>query len=119
MTLKEILSGYNPNTPLSEASTIPSSWYTDLRIAELERQTVFSKSWQVAARVEQIEKPGQFVTYDIAGEPIVIVRGDDNIIRGFFNVCRHHAAAVMTQPSGVASQMQCPYHGWMYALDGR
>ena len=48
----------------------------------------------------------------------MIVCGDDNVIRGFFNVCRHHAAAVMTQSSGAATHLQCPYHGWTYALDG-
>src|SRR5262249_34841656 len=55
---------------------------------------------------------------EIAGEPIVIVRGNDHQLRGFFNVCRHHAAAVMTEPAGQANQMRCPYHGWTYSLEG-
>jgi choline monooxygenase len=59
------------------------------------------------------------VTTDIAGEPIVIVRGSDGELRGFFNVCRHHAAAVMTEPEGHATQMRCPYHGWTYSLEGQ
>src|SRR6185503_21124069 len=77
------------------------------------------RSWQVAGRIEQLERPGQFVTCETAGgEPIVLVRGDDNVLRGFFNVCRHHAAAVVTTPEGSASHLRCPYHGWTYALDG-
>jgi len=85
----------------------------------LERQTVFASAWQPAARVEQLERPGQFVTSETAGgEPIVLVRGNDDVLRGFFNVCRHHAAAVVATAEGSASHLRCPYHGWTYALDG-
>jgi len=58
------------------------------------------------------------VTDVIAGEPVVVVRGEDGALRGFFNVCRHHAAAVMTEPHGSAKSLRCPYHGWTYGLDG-
>lgn len=116
--LRQIIESYDPNAPLAEASTIPSSWYTDERVFELEKQAVVSRSWQVAARCDQLPKPGQYVTTEIAGEPIVIVRGGDNVVRGFFNVCRHHAAAVMTEAEGRATQMRCPYHGWTYSLEG-
>jgi choline monooxygenase len=117
-SLRDILSRYNPNAPLAEASTIPASWYTDERVFELERQTVFGNSWQVAARLDQVRDPGHYVTTEVAGEPIVIVRGNDGELRGFFNVCRHHAAAVMTEAEGHATQMRCPYHGWTYSLEG-
>jgi choline monooxygenase len=50
---------------------------------------------------------------------VVVVRADDNVVRGFFNVCRHHAAAVVTEPEGTASVLRCPYHGWTYSLDGQ
>jgi choline monooxygenase len=116
--LQEIVDAYNPDTPLEEASTIPSAWYTDQRIFDLERRTVFSRSWQIAARSDQITRPGKYVTSDIAAEPIVVVRGEDDVVRGFFNVCRHHAAAVMTEAEGHANQMRCPYHGWTYSLAG-
>ena len=68
--------------------------------------------------MDQLREPGDFVTTEIAGEPIVIVRGSDKQLRGFFNVCRHHAAAVMTEVAGHANQMRCPYHGWTYSLEG-
>jgi phenylpropionate dioxygenase-like ring-hydroxylating dioxygenase large terminal subunit len=103
---------------LSEASTIPAPWYVDARVAELERKTVFSNTWQLVGRVDQVEKPGQFVTATVAGEPIVVVRGNDRVLRGFFNVCRHHAAAVMTDLEGTAQILRCPYHGWTYSLAG-
>jgi len=117
-SLQQILAGYNDEAPLSEASTIPAPWYVDPRIAELEARTVFSKTWQLVGRVEQVEKPGQFVTASVAGEPIVVVRGNDSVLRAFYNVCRHHAAAVVTEPCGQASILHCPYHGWNYGLDG-
>ena len=116
--IREIIDRYNPDAPLAEASTISSPWYTDERVFDLERQTVFSRSWQFAARADQLEHAGDYVTTEIAGEPIVVVRGNDNALRGFFNVCRHHAAAVMTEPEGRAPQMRCPYHGWTYSLEG-
>ena len=117
-SLRTIIDSYDPRAALDHASTIPSTWYTDKGIFELEKLTVFSNSWHVAARVEQLAKPGDYVTTEIADEPIVIVRGSDNQIRAFFNACRHHAAAVMTAPCGNTPQMRCPYHGWTYSLEG-
>jgi choline monooxygenase len=117
-SLREIIDSYNPNASLEEALTIPSPWYTDQNLYNLELQTVFSNSWQLAGRVDQLREPGQYVTSDIAGEPIVVVRGTDGVLRGFFNACRHHAAAVMTEPEGKAHQLRCPYHGWTYSLAG-
>ena len=117
-TVQAILATYDANAPLAEASTIPAAWYVDSRIAELESNAVFSKTWQMVGRIEQVEKPGQFVTASVAEEPIVVVRGNDGALRGFYNVCRHHAAAVVTEPCGQASILHCPYHGWNYGLDG-
>ena len=117
-SIDDILASYNDKAPLSEASTIPAPWYVDPRIAELEANTVFSRTWQMVGRIEQVEEPGQFVTANIAGEPIVVVRGNDGVLRAFYNVCRHHAAAVVTEPCGQASLLHCPYHGWNYGLDG-
>lgn len=110
---------YDPNAPLAEAYTIPSAWYTDSDLFASEMRTVFSDSWQFAGRIDQVQEPGQYLTTQIAGEPVVVVRGDDNQLRAFFNVCRHHAAAVMTEPQGSAQQLRCPYHGWTYSLDGK
>ena len=117
-TIEQILSSYNERAPLSEAFTIPAAWYTDPRVAEMERLKVFGKTWQLVAHTSQLQNTGDFVAIRIAGEPIVVVRGADGVLRGFFNVCRHHAAAVITQPCGQASILQCPYHGWKYGLDG-
>jgi len=117
-SLRYIIDSYAADAPLAEASTIPSAWYTDARVFELEQQTVFGSSWQVAARLDQVRDPGCYATSEIAGESIVIVRGSDGVLRGFFNVCRHHAATIMTEMEGHATQMRCPYHGWTYSLAG-
>jgi choline monooxygenase len=117
-SLHQIVDLYDASRPLAEASTIPAPWYTDPRIAALERQGVFTPSWQVVGRTDQLHNPGDYVTADIVGEPVLVVRGSDGVLRGFFNVCRHHAAAVMTAPCGNAKNLRCPYHGWTYTLEG-
>ena len=118
LSLKEIVESYDADAPLAEAWTIPAPWYTDARVYELERRTVFARSWQLVGRAEQVHAPGQYVTAEVAGEPVLVVRGNDGILRGFFNVCRHHAAAVMDAPAGTAQVLRCPYHGWTYTLAG-
>ena len=117
-SLREIVALYNDQAPLERAFTIPAAWYVEEGIAELERQAVFGGTWQVVARVDQLRQPGQFVTAELAGEPLLVVRGADNELRAFYNVCRHHAAAVVTEAQGTASILRCPYHGWSYGLDG-
>jgi choline monooxygenase len=117
-TVKEILASYNAAAALQDAYTIPAPWYTDARIAQLELQNVFSRTWQSVGRAAQVEKPGQYVTATVAGEPIVAVRGSDGTLRAFYNVCRHHAMTVMNEPCGQAQHMRCPYHGWTYSLEG-
>lgn len=117
-SIEQILASYDDRAPLCQAFTIPASWYVDPRIAELERVNVFAKTWQLVARTSQLQNAGDFVATHVAGEPIVVIRGADGVLRAFFNVCRHHAAAVVTQTCGQAQILQCPYHGWKYGLDG-
>jgi choline monooxygenase len=119
-SVEELVNAYRYDLPLAQAWTAPSSWYVDPRISDLERRTVFSRTWQMVCRVDQVQRPGEYVTVlTSAGEPIVVVRGQDDVLRGFFNVCRHHAAAVATGPHGSVPHLRCPYHGWTYSLDGQ
>ena len=118
MDLSAMLSLYDAEASLENASTIPASWYLDARIAGLERERVFGRNWIAVGRADQVAAAGQYFTLELAGEPLVIVRGADGELRGFFNVCRHHAAAVMTASCGTAQHLRCPYHGWTYGLDG-
>ncbi len=117
--LDQVIAKFDDTLPLEHAWTIPGDWYTDPRVEQLERRTVWSRSWQLVARTTQLTEPGQFVTATVGNEPIVVVRGSDGELRAFFNVCRHHAAAVMTAPCGKVDRLRCPYHGWTYDLAGK
>lgn len=117
-SVRDVLNLYNPADPLEKASTIPAPWYCDPRIAQLERDSVFASNWQIAGRLDQVKDPGQFFTIDINREPLLVVRSDDGKLRAFYNVCRHHAAAVVPEEKGCAKQFRCPYHGWTYGNDG-
>jgi choline monooxygenase len=117
-SLQNIIEAYNARAPLAQAQTIPASWYTDARVAELEKQAVFGGTWQAIGRRDQVAEPGAFFTIELAGEPLVAARGADGALRAFYNVCRHHAAAVVTEEQGRAANFRCPYHGWTYGTDG-
>lgn len=117
-TIKSLIQSYDAVAPLEQALTISAPWYTNAEIAELERQAVFGGTWQVAARLDELREAGQYVATTVAGEPIVVVRGADGLLRGFYNVCRHHAAAVATNSAGRCDVLRCPYHGWTYGHDG-
>jgi choline monooxygenase len=116
--LASILALYNDAALLEEAHTIPAPWYLDPSIERLEQQQVFAGNWQAIGRTDQVAHPGDYFTAEFAGEPILVVRGAGGQLRAFFNVCRHHAAAVATAPCGHAQLFRCPYHGWTYGLDG-
>jgi choline monooxygenase len=118
-TLQSLLSQFDPELPLERASTIPNTWYTSPEVYALERDAVFARSWQMVGRREQAAKPGQYLTADIAGEPVLVVRGEDGTLRAFFNVCRHRAARVCTEECGTATKLRCHYHGWTYDLSGQ
>src|SRR5215470_10863351 len=102
-SVKEIIDTYNPDVPLAEALTPPSSWYVDPRIFELEQRTVFARSWRMVGRADQVREPGQYVSGELAREPILIIRGNDGILRGFFNVCRDRKSTRLNSSHGSIS----------------
>jgi choline monooxygenase len=117
--IRALLDAFDPELPLARARTIPAAWYHDQELATLERRAVFGQTWQPAGRAELVAEPGQYLTCDIAGEPVLVVRGEDGVLRAFSNVCRHRAAPVMTGECGRATRLRCRYHGWTYDLAGR
>jgi choline monooxygenase len=112
------LSDYRPTKDLSRAWTIPSRWYTDASFLELEKKAVFWSTWQLACHTRDVAGPGQHVPVEVAGEPLVVARGEDDVLRAFSNVCRHRGALIV-QESGRSQVLRCPYHGWTYKMDGR
>src|SRR5262249_25639744 len=117
--LGALLATFDPDLPLDRARTIPAAWYSDVEMYELERRTVFCDTGQGVGRADAVAEPGAFLTADVAGAPILVVRDGAGILRAFYNVCRHRAAPLMTQPAGQASRLRGRYHGWTYDRAGR
>ncbi len=103
--------------PLARAETIPSAWYTDPAFHDLDRDAVFAATWQHVADVHQLARSGDHVVGEVAGEPIIVVRGKDGELRAFYNVCRHRGGP-LAMKDGNADMLMCKYHGWTYRLDG-
>lgn len=119
MALSQLLAAFDDTLPLDHARTIPASWYSSPLIADAERETVFGRHWIVVGRTDQIKAPGSFLTAELAGVPILVVRDADGTLRAFLNVCRHRAAPLLTEPCGNATKLRCRYHGWTYDLAGK
>ena len=109
---------YRFEEKLARAATLPSRFYTEPQVLDEEKAKVFSRTWQLVGRTEQVKQPGQYFTASVADEPLVVVRGMDEQLRAFSNVCRHRAGPV-TCGEGQRKSFRCGYHGWTYALDGR
>ena len=104
---------------LDRASALPAPLYTRPATLELEGNAVFARSWQLVAYAAQVAGSGDHALAEIAGVPLLLVRGDDGILRIFHNVCRHRAGPLATCAGRGASALRCKYHGWTYRLDGQ
>ncbi len=104
--------------PLERSWTLPPAAYTDKKIFEVERKTIFAHDWICVARADQLPKPGDYVCVDLLDQPIVVTRGKDTKLRGLSRICLHRAMPV-TEGSGNATRFVCPYHNWTYELDGQ
>ncbi|MGA7614272.1 MAG: SRPBCC family protein [Thermoanaerobaculia bacterium] len=102
---------------IERASTIPSEWYFGADHLEREVDRVFSATWQLAGRLDQLDGEGAYFTTTVGREPVIVVRGRDRTVRALSNVCRHRAGPV-TQGEGQRLAFRCGYHGWSYGLDG-
>ncbi len=118
-SLHEKLRAFDPELPLARAHTIPASWYWDDEIFRAECASVFGHSWQIAGRAEVVAIPGSYLTADIAGEPVLVVRDEQGNLRAFANVCQHRAAVLVPDACGRVTRLRCRYHGWTYDLQGR
>ncbi len=103
---------------ISRAWSIPAPFYSDPAMAELEKEKIFGRTWQVVGHRDQLLHPGDYFTTEMIGEPLLIVRGAKGEIRGFYNVCRHRAGPP-AEGCGSRKLFRCGYHGWTYGLDGK
>lgn len=99
--------------------SLPAWTYSDPEYYRVEMRRVLRPSWQIVCHVSDIGAAGDWQSLDIAGESIVVVRGDDGEVRAFTNVCRHRGARLLDGACGSARRLVCPYHAWTYGLDGR
>jgi choline monooxygenase len=102
---------------IARAWTLPAHLYWDAAAFGAEKEKIFARTWQVVGHVHQVASPGDYFTTDLAGEPLLIVRGTDGQLRGFYNVCRHRAGPA-AEGCGSRKLFRCGYHGWTYGLDG-
>jgi len=105
--------------PLERAVALPAPFYTQAGAFEWERRGLIGKSWQLCAHRGQVAEPGDHALAEVAGLPLLVVRGEDGALRAFHNVCRHRAGPLATCDGRGARTLRCRYHGWTYALDGR
>ena len=105
--------------PYRAASLLPGRAYHDEAIHAFERREWFRRDWLMVGREEDAPSPGTYFLADVDDEPLLIARGRDGTLRAFFNVCRHRGTAVVEEACGSAVRFQCPYHAWIYDLDGR
>ena len=102
-----------------DRSGLPGWAYFSQELFELECETLFKTHWQFVCHVNEAAEIGAYVTFDVAGERALVIRGHDGILRGFHNLCRHRGSRIVPDARGVCNKaMVCPYHGWAYNLDG-
>lgn len=97
--------------------TLPASWYADPDHHVHERDAVFRRGWSCVGVLDDVTEPGSYLVADAGGLPVLVVRDTDGELRGFLNVCRHRGAP-LADGCGHARAIGCPYHGWVYRLDG-
>jgi len=106
-------------TLIKGAKTLDRKYYTDKNIFDLELKNIFYKNWLCVGRSNEVSKKGDFIKFDLGNESIIIVRDDNNILHGLFNVCRHRGTRICSEKKGKFSNtIQCKYHGWTYNLEG-
>lgn len=98
--------------------SLEQQFYVDQAIFALDMERVFRTGWLFAGHACEIKKPGDFLTYDVAGDSLIVIRQDDSSVRALFNVCRHRGSRICKESSGHARRLICPYHQWTYDRDG-
>ncbi len=102
----------------SRSYSLKAEAYTDQHWMDVEREAVFARTWQWVCHAEKLRESGSYVTIDIAGQPVCIVRDREGELRAFYNVCKHRAHELL-RGEGQTSKIMCPYHAWTYDLTGQ
>jgi len=108
-----------PPPDFPQLPDIPAGRYTDPVFLALERQHLWRKSWLYACHMDALPKAGSFMVMRKTGAPIIVVRGKDDVVRAFYNTCRHRGGPLAKTEAGCVEGFVCGYHGWTYTLDGK
>ena len=100
-------------------TSLDQAFYTDNDIYRRDIEEVYLKSWLYAGHLSEIPRVGDWFLFEMAGESVIIVRGEDNSVNALLNVCRHRGSKICLDNSGCSRKLVCRYHGWSYDLDGR
>lgn len=104
---------------LDQGYTLPTDWYLDQTRFQREREQIVRRNWHYVGLAEQVARPGDWFTIDLAGVSVIITCDAQQQLHALVNVCRHRGAQVMQAESGHRTTLQCHYHAWTYDLDGR
>ncbi len=112
-SIAELIAARKPGYSLDQR------FYADPDIYKLELEKVIYRNWILAGHESQLKEPGDFKVLTVADESAILVRGRDGALNAFANVCRHRGSLVCLEAEGRTDKFACPYHGWMYDIDGR
>ncbi len=108
----------NVSVPFAQARAMPPAVYTSPGFLKHEIDDVFAKEWVAVGRTDTLPNPGDYLTYDLAGLPIFVIRDQDGTLKAMSNVCLHRMSTLL-EGRGNKRQIVCPYHAWTYGLDGQ
>lgn len=98
--------------------SLEREFYVDEKIYRADVERIWKRGWLFAGHTCEIADIGDFFTFQVGNDPIVVLRGDDGALRSFHNVCRHRGSVICPESSGRIGRLVCPYHQWTYGLDG-
>ena len=105
--------------PPEKVRGLPNETFTSQAFFELEQQTLFTRCWSFAGIASELPEVGDVRPVEVAGQPLLLIRGADGEIRVFQNVCPHRGAKLLDEPANLAKGITCVYHAWSYGLDGQ
>lgn len=111
-----VATGYHANP--AQSLSLRKEAYVEPHWFDMDRRHIIGRSWQWVCHIEKLREPGQYVSIDVAGQPIFVVCGKDGKLKAFYNVCKHRAHELVFG-EGRKSVISCPYHAWAYNLDGQ